>query len=32
MRKLNPNLQEVIFGIISVIVVVTAITIAYKFI
>lgn len=32
MRKLNSNLKEVIFGIISVLVVVTAITIAYKFI
>lgn len=32
MRKLNPNLKEVVFVIISVMVVVTAITIAYKFI
>jgi hypothetical protein len=32
MRKLNSNLKEVVFGIISVLVVVTAITIAYKFI
>ena len=32
MRKLNTNLKEVLFGIISVLVVVTAITIAYKFI
>ena len=32
MRKLNSNLKEVVFGIISGLVVVTAITIAYKFI
>ena len=32
MRKLNPNLKEVVFVIISVMVVVTAITIDYKFI
>lgn len=32
MRKLNSNLKEVVFGIISVMVVVTAITVAYKFI
>ena len=32
MRKLNPNLKEVVFVIISVMVVVTAITVAYKFI
>ena len=32
MRKLNSNLKEVVFGIISVLVVATAITIAYKFI
>jgi len=32
MRKLNSNLKEVVFVIISVMVVVTAITIAYKFI
>ena len=32
MRKLNSNLKEVVFGIISVLVVVTAIIIAYKFI
>lgn len=32
MRKLNSNLKEVVFGIINVLVVVTAITIAYKFI
>lgn len=32
MRKLNPNLQEVIFGIFSVMVVVTAMAVVYKFI